>query len=188
VIRFELRHYLAIQADWSYWHTQARICSFALVIIHITRGVVGLEHVGTAFPHLFLARERVPTRFCTSNVTWRGVIQKITLKHGCDLTDGLATRRFVLLVRSLHCETKRSSVEILVGKCLLYSNSFVQLFLFGVGSAFQNLFFNTAFTHLFKKVWESLYCGNGVPIVGGTGRRMGLGSPLAFLGGLAPHF
>ena len=35
-----------------------------------TRGVVGWEweRVGTAFPHLFLVR--VPTPFCTSNVTW----------------------------------------------------------------------------------------------------------------------
>jgi len=32
------------------------------------RGVVGWESVGTAFPHLFLAWERVPTPFCTSNV------------------------------------------------------------------------------------------------------------------------
>jgi len=55
----------------------------------------------------------------------------ITLKYGCDLTDGLATRRFALLVNSLHSETKRSSVEIFVGECsLYYSNYLVQLFLF----------------------------------------------------------
>jgi len=94
-----------------------------------TRGVVGWERVGTAFPHPILAWERVLTPFSTSNVTWRCGIQKITLKHGCDLTDGLATRRFALLVNSSHSETKRSSVEILEGEFLLYSNYLVQLFI-----------------------------------------------------------
>ena len=66
----------------------------------------GWERMGTAFPHLFLAWERVPTAFCTSNVTSRCGIQHITLKHGCDLTDGPAARRFALPVNSLHSETK----------------------------------------------------------------------------------
>jgi len=91
-------------------------------IFHFSRGVVGLARVGTAFPHLFLTWECIPTPFCTSNVTSRCGSHKITLKHGCDLTDGLATRRFALLVNSLHSETKRSSVEILVGECSLYSS------------------------------------------------------------------
>jgi len=51
----------------------------------------GCSGVGTAFLHLF----------CTSNVTWRCGIQTITLEHGCDLTDGLATRRFALLVKNV---------------------------------------------------------------------------------------
>ena len=59
----------------------------------------GCSGVGTAFPHLFLACERVPTPFCTSNVTWGCGIRKITLKHGRDLTDELATRRFVYTVK-----------------------------------------------------------------------------------------
>jgi len=99
---------------------------------------VGWERVGTAFPHLILAWERVPTPFFTSNVTSRCGIQKITLKHGCDLTGGLATRRFALLVNSLRSEIKRSSVEILVGECLLYSNYLVQLFLFHSAFLFGN--------------------------------------------------
>jgi len=36
--------------------------------------------------------------FCISDVTWRCGIQTIRLKHGCDLTNVLATRRFPLLV------------------------------------------------------------------------------------------
>ena len=50
--------------------------------------------------------ERVPTPFCTSNVTWRCGIQAVRLKHGCDLTDVLATRRFVLLAKSLQWNRK----------------------------------------------------------------------------------
>ena len=94
--------------------------------------------MGTAFPHLFLAWEHVPTPFCTSNFTSRCGIQTITLKHGYDLTDGQATRRFALLVNSLHSETKRSSVEILVGECSLYSNYLVQLFSFHSAFLFGN--------------------------------------------------
>jgi len=93
----------------------------------------GCSGVGTSFPHLVLA---VPTPFCTSNLTWRCGIQKITLKHGCNLTDGLATRRFALLVKRIHSETRGSSVEILVGECSLYSNYLVVFF---------------------------IWCGNGVP-------------------------
>jgi len=49
-----------------------------------------------------------------------------------------ATRRCALLVKS-H-EAGRSSVEILVGECSLYSNYLVQpSFLFGVGTAFPFL-------------------------------------------------
>jgi len=67
-------------------------------------------------------------------------------------------RRFALLINSLHSETKRSSVEILVGECSLYSNYLVQLFLFGVGTVFPQLFLKrcgeasfveTTFPHLF---------------------------------------
>jgi len=92
------------------------ICFFLSVLKKSTlRGVVGWE--------------RVPTPFCTSSLTWRCGIQKITLKHGCDLTDGLATRRFALLVKSVHTETRGYSVEILVGECSLYSNDLVQFFI-----------------------------------------------------------
>ena len=111
---------------------------------------MGWERVGTAFPHVFLAWERVPTPFNDCNVTWRCGIHKIILKHGCDFTDGLATRKFSLLVKSLHSGTKKSGVEILVGECSLYSNCLAQLF-------------GTAFPHLYEKVWENLFCGNGVP-------------------------
>ena len=97
-------------------------------IWNLIRGVVAWERVGTAFPHLFLVWERVPTPLCTSNLTWKCGIQKITLKHGCDLTDGLATRRFALLVKSVHSITRGSSVEILVGECSLYSYYLVQFF------------------------------------------------------------
>ena len=79
-------------------------------------------------------------------MTSRCGIKKISLKHGCDLTDGLATSRFALLVNSLHSETKRSSVEILAGECSLYSNYLVQLFLFH--SAFYlGTAFHTSFLH-----------------------------------------
>jgi len=60
--------------------------------------------------------------------------QKITLKYGCDLTDGLVTRRFALLVKSVHSETRGSSVEILVGQCSLYSNYLVQFFFVWCGN------------------------------------------------------
>ena len=93
---------------------------------------MGWERVGTAFPHVFLAWERVPTPFNDCNVTWRCGIHKIILKHGCDFTDGLATRKFSLLVKSLHSGTKKSGVEILVGECSLYSNCLAQLFWHGV--------------------------------------------------------
>jgi len=85
--------------------------------------------------------ERVPTPFCTSNVTWGCGIKTITLKHGCNFTDVLKTRRFALLDKSLH-EKGRSSVESLVRECSLYSNYLVQSsFLFSVGTAFPHLFF-----------------------------------------------
>jgi len=35
VLPFELRHQLAVQADWSQWFTQSRICYFYLVIAQI---------------------------------------------------------------------------------------------------------------------------------------------------------
>jgi len=66
-----------------------------------------------------------------------------TLKHGCDLTDVIVTRRFALLVK-IYNETGISSVDILAGECSLYSNYLMQSsFLFGVGTAFQ------PFPHLF---------------------------------------
>jgi len=87
--------------------------------------------------------KRVPTLFCTGNVTWRRGIQTITIKNGCDLTDVLATRRSALLVKSLHWNRK-IQCEVLVGKCSLYSNYLVQSsFLFGVGTASPHLFFST---------------------------------------------
>jgi len=47
---------------------------------------------------------------------------------------------------------------------------FGSAFLFGVGTTFPHLFQHGVPTPFFENVWESLYCGNGVPIVGGTGR------------------
>jgi len=48
----------------------------------------------------------VSTPFCAGKVTWWCRIQTITLKHGCDFTDVLATRRIALLVISLQWNTK----------------------------------------------------------------------------------
>jgi len=41
----------------------------SLIIIYLNE--LGWKRVGTAFPHLFWMWERVPTPFCTRNVTWR---------------------------------------------------------------------------------------------------------------------
>jgi len=61
----------------------------------------------------------------------------VILKHGCDLTDVLATRRFALLVKSLHWNRK-----------IQCGNSIRQmLFLF----------------ELFGAVFLFIWCGNGVP-------------------------
>ena len=63
--------------------------------------------------------ERVPKSFCTSNVTWRCGIQTITLQHGCNRTDVLATPKFTLLVKSLQrkrkiqCQNSRRRMLIL---------------------------------------------------------------------------
>jgi len=59
----------------------------------------------------------------------------ITLKHGCDLTDVLATCRFALLVK-VYSETGRSSVKTLAGDTLF---------------------------ELFGAVFLFIWCGNGVP-------------------------
>jgi len=83
--------------------------------------------------------------FSTSAVRWRGVVgwerrshtflHLITLKHGCDLTDVLATCRFALLVK-VYSETGRSSVKKLAGDTLF---------------------------ELFGAVFLFIWCGNGVP-------------------------
>jgi len=112
-------------STWSTWSWRW----LAVTALPLPRDAVGWERAGTAFPHLFLAWERVPTPFCTSNLSWRCGIQKITLKYGCALTDELATRRFALLVKSVHSETRGSSVEILVGECSLYWNYLLQFFI-----------------------------------------------------------
>jgi len=39
--------------------------SYVIWSLLLSRGVVGWERVGTAFSHLFLVWERVPTPFCT---------------------------------------------------------------------------------------------------------------------------
>jgi len=76
-------------------------------------------------------------------------------------------------------------VEILVGECSLYSNDLVQLFLFGVGTAFPHLFFSTAFPHLFlKRCGKASFVETAFCIGGGTGGgRMGLGTPTFISGG-----
>jgi len=57
----------------------------------------------------------VPTPFCTSNITWRYGIQTIIFKHGCVLTDVLATRRFALLDKSKQLVKKSTNRKIQCG-------------------------------------------------------------------------
>jgi len=57
----------------------------------------------------------VPSPFCTSNVTWRCGIQTIIFKHGCVLTDVLATRSFVLLDKSKQLVKKSTNRKIQCG-------------------------------------------------------------------------
>jgi len=83
----------------------------------IARVVVGWEHVGTAFPHLFALS---------------------TLKHGCNLTDVLATPSFALLVKSLGWNRKV--------QCWNLCRRILSLF------------------KLFAAVFFFIWCGNGVPI------------------------
>ena len=94
---------------------------------------------GNGVPTPFILWERVPTPFCTSNITCRCRIQTIILKHGCVLTNVLATRRFSLLDKSQQLvkslQTGRSNVEIRVGEWPLYSNYLVSSSItFGVGT------------------------------------------------------
>ena len=87
--------------------------------------------VGTAFPHLFLVFALVTS---LENLDY---FKTWLRSHRCVTVLLLATRRFVMLVSSL----RRSSVEILVGECSLYSNYLVQIsFLFGMETPFPNLF------------------------------------------------
>ena len=77
--------------------------------LHIVIMAVGLYCDLESFPDTsrgVVMWERVPKPFCTSNVNWRCGIQTITLKHDCDRTDVLATRRFALLVKSLQWKRK----------------------------------------------------------------------------------
>jgi len=65
----------------------------------------------------------------------------ITLKHGCDLTDVLATCRFALLVKSLQWNRKI--------QCRSSCRQTLTLFeLFGVGMAFPHLFFSTTLLNM----------------------------------------
>jgi len=75
----------------------------------------GVGTRGNRVPTPFLVWERVPTPFCTSNITWRCGIQTIILKHGCVLTDVLATRRFALLDKSQQLVKKSTNRKIQCG-------------------------------------------------------------------------
>jgi len=74
--------------------------------VHITLGLaVGLFQ-GCSEVRTRWTENDLPTPFSTA------------LKHTCNPTDVIVTRRFALLC----CETGRSSVEIFVGEYSLYSN------------------------------------------------------------------
>ena len=121
-------------------------------LIRAATYIHGCSGVGTEFPQLFLAWERVPTPFCTSNVTWRCGIQKITLKHGCDLTDGLATGRFARLVNSWQQQwNKNIQCGNSCGRMLTLFELFGSAFSFGVGTAFPHLFLARRSHTLFLK-------------------------------------
>ena len=83
----------------------------------------------------------VPTPFCTSNVTWRCGIQTIIFKHGCVLTDVLATRSFVLLDKSKQLVKKSTNWRIQCGtscrRVLTLFKLFVVVFIFGVGTPWR---------------------------------------------------
>jgi len=100
----------------------------------------------------------VPTPFCTSKVRCRCGIQTITLKHGCDLTDVLSTRKFALLIKSLQWNRKIHRGNSCRRMPTLFE-LFGAVFRFvGVGTAFPYLFFST--TSLGNDHADSCNCRN----------------------------